>query len=74
MNLGMLPVLPLCSLVCVLLVRMVVYWLDSFLYHNGYLLIYQVSAGFRMQRSLATESMKKGKKDITLADSAFLPL
>ena len=74
MNLGILSVLAACSLVRVLLICLIVRWLDWFLCHSGYLLIYQVSAGFRMRRSLATESMKKNKEDTTFVNRALLAL
>ena len=63
MDLGMLPVLASGSLVGILHVGLIVLWLDGLFRHSGYLLVYQVSAGFRLRRSLDTESMKKGRED-----------
>lgn len=72
MDLGILPVQAICSLVGILHVGLIILWLDGLFRHSGYLLVYQVSAGFRLRRSLDTESMKKGREDCACAGRAIL--
>ena len=74
MDLGILPVQAICSLVGILHVGLIILWLDVLFRHSGYLLVYQVSAGFRLRRSLDTESMKKGREDCACAGRAILGL
>ena len=73
-GLGMLPILASGSLVGILHVGLIVLWLDGLFRHSGYLLVYQVSAGFRLRRSLDTKSMKKGREDCACAGRAILGL
>lgn len=73
MDLGILPVQAICSLVGILHVGLIILWLDVLFRHSGYLLVYH-SAGFRLRRSLDTESMKKGREDCACAGRAILAL